>query len=166
MLKTLKTKTRPEVPPSDDFRYMVNVVTSAIVNTPPYVLPRPLFLFLANCGLIGLSLRFFVDRMLCWGWCRRWLPKSTRRYIRSIQTRQWYVLPSFPLVIALICFRLRFQQPIFVNEPTGQPRKQKFIMGKRNWCRVEWDERTGEVEFDIRVEREKGCGVTTGWVVF
>lgn len=37
-------------------------------------------------------------------------------------------------------------------------------MGKRNWCRVEWDERTGEVVFDIRVEREKGCGVTTGWV--
>jgi hypothetical protein len=39
-------------------------------------------------------------------------------------------------------------------------------MGKRNWCRVEWDEQTGEVEFDIRVEREKGCGVTnTGWIV-
>jgi hypothetical protein len=63
-------------------------------------------------------------------------------------------------------FPLRFQQPIFVKEPTGQPRKQKYIMGKRNWCRVEWDERTGEVEFDIRVEREKGCGVTTGWVGF
>ena len=53
-----------------------------------------------------------------------------------------------------------------MKEPTGQPRKQKFIMGKRNWCRVEWDEQTGEVEFDIRVEREKGCGVTTGWVGF
>ena len=29
-------------------------------------------------------------------------------------------------------------------------------MDKWNWCRVEWDERTGEVEFDIRVE---GYGV-------
>jgi hypothetical protein len=66
----------------------------------------------------------------------------------------------------LILFPHRSQQPIFVKEPTGQPRKQKFIMGKRNWCRVEWDERTGEMEFDLRVEREKGCGVTTGWVTF
>ena len=71
----------------------------------------------------------------------------------------------FPRVTALI-FPLTLQQPIFANEPTGQPRKQKFIMGKRNWCRVEWDEQTGEVEFDIRVERDKGCGVTTGWVFF
>ena len=61
---------------------------------------------------------------------------------------------------------LRSQQPIFEKEPTGQPRKQKYIMGKRNWCRVEWDEQNGEVEFDIRVEREKGCGVTTGWVIY
>jgi hypothetical protein len=37
VLKTLKTKHRPEVPPIQDWRYMVNVVTSAIVNTPPYV---------------------------------------------------------------------------------------------------------------------------------
>ena len=59
-----------------------------------------------------------------------------------------------------------FQEPIFEREPMGQPRKQKYIMGKRNWCRVEWDEQNGEVEFDIRVEREKGCGVTTGWVFF
>jgi len=37
-------------------------------------------------------------------------------------------------------------------------------MGKRNWCRVEWDGRTGELEFDIKVEREKGNGVTARWV--
>jgi len=74
----------------------------------------------------------------------------------SSQTRQ----PSYHSLLG------PFQQPIFVKEPTGQPRKQKYIMGKRNWCRVEWDEQNGEMEFDIRVEREKGCGVTTGWVFF
>jgi hypothetical protein len=37
-------------------------------------------------------------------------------------------------------------------------------MGRRNWCRVEWDEQTGALEFDIRVEKEKGGGVTAGYV--
>ena len=37
VLKTLKVKNKPEVPPEQDHRYMLNVVTSAIVNTPPSV---------------------------------------------------------------------------------------------------------------------------------
>ncbi|KAJ8463846.1 hypothetical protein ONZ45_g17443 [Pleurotus djamor] len=35
IFKTLKSKKEVEIPPSADHRYMVNVITSAIVNTPP-----------------------------------------------------------------------------------------------------------------------------------
>ncbi|KAG6919956.1 hypothetical protein DXG01_013305 [Tephrocybe rancida] len=56
--------------------------------------------------------------------------------------------------------------PLFQNETNGTPRKQKFIMGRRNWCAVDWDERSGDVVFDIRVEKEKGLGETVGNVVY
>ncbi|KAJ7940795.1 hypothetical protein B0H13DRAFT_1939963 [Mycena leptocephala] len=36
VFKTLKAAKKPEIPPHEDHRYMINVVTSAIVNTPPY----------------------------------------------------------------------------------------------------------------------------------
>jgi hypothetical protein len=117
VLKTLKSKQNPEVPPIQDWRYMVNVVTSAIVNTPP--------------------------------------PNGVLTMVSSLATKVHKTLHSIDTDETM--------QPIFVREPTGQPRKQKYIMGKRNWCRVEWDKQNGEMEFDIRVEREKGCGVTTGY---
>jgi len=37
-------------------------------------------------------------------------------------------------------------------------------MGRRNWCSVDWEDQTGELIFDVRVEVEKGCGVTVGYV--
>jgi hypothetical protein len=37
-------------------------------------------------------------------------------------------------------------------------------MGRRNWCQVDWDQLTGELNFDIRVEKEKGLGETVGCV--
>ena len=33
-------------------------------------------------------------------------------------------------------------------------------MGRRNWCSIRWDEKNGELLFDIRVERQKGLGET------
>jgi len=39
-------------------------------------------------------------------------------------------------------------------------------MGRRNWCNAYLDETTGELLFDIRVEKEKGHGVTVGSVFF
>ena len=54
--------------------------------------------------------------------------------------------------------------PIFRTETNGTLRKQKFIMGRRNWCQVDWDQQTGELNFDIRVEKEKGLGETVGSV--
>lgn len=38
----------------------------------------------------------------------------------------------------------------------------KYIMGRRNWTSVIWDDESGDLVFDIRVEIEKGNGVTKG----
>jgi hypothetical protein len=35
-------------------------------------------------------------------------------------------------------------------------------MGRRNWCSVRRDNNTGELSFDLRVERQKGVGETVG----
>ncbi|KAG1754457.1 hypothetical protein EDB19DRAFT_1892451 [Suillus lakei] len=56
--------------------------------------------------------------------------------------------------------------PIFTKEPNGNNRLQnKCIMGRRNWCAVSCDPETQELEFDIRVEMEKGIGVSFGYPV-
>lgn len=57
------------------------------------------------------------------------------------------------------------QMPVFQTETNGQTRRQKFIMGRRNWCSVDWDPHTGDLMFDIRVEKEKGLGDTVGCVM-
>ncbi|KAG0705021.1 hypothetical protein DFH29DRAFT_908455 [Suillus ampliporus] len=56
--------------------------------------------------------------------------------------------------------------PIFSKEPNGNIRLQnKYIMGRRNWCAVSFDPQSQELEFDIRVEMEKGIGVSAGYPV-
>ncbi|KAG1877803.1 hypothetical protein DFJ58DRAFT_752768 [Suillus subalutaceus] len=56
--------------------------------------------------------------------------------------------------------------PLFTKEPNGNNRLQnKYIMGRRNWCAVSCDPETQELEFDIRVEIEKGVGVSYGYPV-
>ncbi|PPQ68508.1 hypothetical protein CVT26_003447 [Gymnopilus dilepis] len=117
VLKTLKVKNRPEVQPRQDFRYMVNIVTSAIVNTPP---PN---------GVINLVSS---------------LATKVHKTLHSIETDET-------------------MEPIFAKDTNGQSRKQKFIMGRRNWCSFRYDEASREVTFDIRVEREKGGGITVGY---
>ena len=59
---------------------------------------------------------------------------------------------------------LHDQLPIFVQDTDGTPSKGKFIMGRRNWCSVRLEKSTGELSFDIRVERQKGYGETVGYV--
>lgn len=56
------------------------------------------------------------------------------------------------------------QMPIFSTETNGSSRKQKFIMGRRNWCSMEYDVQSGSMIFDMRIEREKGHGATVGCV--
>ncbi|KAJ7098064.1 hypothetical protein B0H15DRAFT_773302, partial [Mycena belliarum] len=116
VFKTLKAG-KNEIPPSDDHRYMINVVTSAIVNTPP---PNAVISMVSS------------------------LAGNKHRTIHHIDTDESMI-------------------PVFTTETNGKPRKQKFIMGRRNWCQVDYD--NGEWVFEIRVEKEKGIGHTTGYSV-
>lgn len=54
--------------------------------------------------------------------------------------------------------------PIFDKDTNGTNNKNKFIMGRRNWCSIVYDDHTGDFIFDIRVEKEKGNGETIGYV--
>lgn len=118
VLKTLvKSKKDQEVPPPMDFRYMLNVVTSAIVNTPP--------------------------------------PAGVLTMVSTLATNKHRTLHHMDTDETMA--------PIFQTDPNGQSAKSKYIMGRRNWCSVQWDGRTGELVFDIRVEKEKGHGQTFGY---
>jgi len=112
-----KGKNRSELHPSADYRYMINVITSAIVNTPP---PN---------GVISMVST---------------LATKSHRTLHHAETDETML-------------------PIFQTETNGSPRKQKFIMGRRNWCSIQRDRLTGDLVFEIRVEIEKGHGRTVGY---
>jgi len=116
--RTLKAKNKSEIPHGVDHRYMINVTTSAIVNTPP---PNPVITLVSS------------------------LASKVHKTMHHIETDESMIA-------------------IFDKEPNGTARKQKFIMGRRNWCSAYWDEMTGELIFDIRVEKEKGHGETEGYI--
>ncbi|KAJ8597901.1 hypothetical protein M405DRAFT_1808 [Rhizopogon salebrosus TDB-379] len=126
VLKTLvrssggKNNRTIDVPADVDYKYMLNVVTSAIVNTPP---PN---------GVIAMVST---------------LATKTHRTLHHVETEEVML-------------------PLFTKEPDGSNRiKNKYIMGRRNWCAVSYDPRSHELEFDIRVEKEKGIGVSVGYKV-
>lgn len=56
--------------------------------------------------------------------------------------------------------------PLFEREPDGSSRGQRYIMGRRNYCEIDWDRSSGDVIFDVRIEKEKGVGQTVGCVSF
>ena len=45
-----------------------------------------------------------------------------------------------------------------------QPNSGRYIMGRRNWCGVWWDQKSQNLIFDIRVETQKGIGEIVGSV--
>ncbi|KAF7295060.1 C-CAP/cofactor C-like domain-containing protein [Mycena indigotica] len=115
--KTLQPPKTPDTPPQLDHRYMLNVVTSAIVNTPP--------------------------------------PDGVITMVSSLATKKHRTMHFADTDEAMV--------PIFQTETNGKTRKQQFIMGRRNWCQVEYQNH--EWVFDIRVEKEKGLGETVGYSV-
>ncbi|EPQ58419.1 hypothetical protein GLOTRDRAFT_36442 [Gloeophyllum trabeum ATCC 11539] len=119
MFMTFAGKKGKAVPPPVDHRYMINVVTSAIVNTPP------------PAGVITMvaTLATKVHR--------------TMHYCHTDET----------------------MMPIFQKDTNGTPLKNKYIMGRRNWCGVRWDQASGDLVFDICVEKEKGIGTTVPYQV-
>jgi hypothetical protein len=54
------------------------------------------------------------------------------------------------------------QVPIFKSDTDGSKPKSKYIMGRRNWCQITLEETSGDLSFDIRVEKKKGYGETVG----
>ncbi|KAI6150305.1 hypothetical protein BKA82DRAFT_4461602 [Pisolithus tinctorius] len=113
VLKTLAGgKNTPEVPPSVDFRYMINVVTSAIVNTPPPV------------GVITM-VSSLATKM-----------HKTLHYAQTDET----MMAQCALKTSI-----------------------SWVGGTGVLWR--WDNRTGEMIFDLRVEKEKGVGTSVGYEV-
>jgi len=119
VLKTLTKNKEPDVIPALDHRYMLNIVSSAIVNTPP------------PAGVLSM-VSVLSDKR-----------HRTMHYANTDET----------------------MIPLFQKDPDGTPSKSRYIMGRRNWCQVDWNETTGELEFRIQVEREKGVGETFGYLI-
>ena len=53
------------------------------------------------------------------------------------------------------------QVPLFDKDTNGSKPQSHYIMGRRNWCCITLIS-TGELVFEIRVEKEKGYGETVG----
>ncbi|KAG9016285.1 hypothetical protein FRB90_003509 [Tulasnella sp. 427] len=119
--KSLHTGSRfmPALTPERDYRYMLNIVTSAIVNTPP--------------------------------------PAGVLKMVNQLSSKVHKTMHGQDTDETMIA--------LFEKAPDGTPSKSKYIYGARNWAKVVWDEKTGELEFDLRLEKEKGHGVTTGYAV-
>ncbi|KAH8117510.1 hypothetical protein DFH11DRAFT_1575443 [Phellopilus nigrolimitatus] len=54
--------------------------------------------------------------------------------------------------------------PLFTQDTDGSTGNSKVVMGRRNFCMVEYDS-NGNLVFDIRVEKEKGYGTTVGYPI-
>ncbi|KAF8491943.1 hypothetical protein JB92DRAFT_2797405 [Gautieria morchelliformis] len=119
VFKTLAKGKDPGVAPARDHRYMLNIVTSAIVNTPP------------PGGVLSM-VSLLADKK-----------HPAMHYANTDET----------------------MIPLFEKDPSGNSLKSRHIMGRRNWCSTSWDSTTGELQFDIRVEREKGVGETVGYPI-
>jgi len=119
VLKTLTKGRGSSLEPASDHRYMLNVVTSAIVNTPP-----------PNFALTLVN----------------WWSKKPHRTLHHADTDEEMV-------------------PIFKSDTDGSKPKSKYIMGRRNWCEITLEETSGDLSFDIRVEKKKGYGETVGYSV-
>jgi len=117
VFKTLTRGKGHDINPAHDHRYMIDVTSSAIVNTPPPVGVQAMVSMLAD---------------------------KQHKTMHDVQTDETML-------------------PIFQKDTDGTPLKNKMIMGRRNWCSVMRDDMTGELEFDIRIEKVKGHGVTVGY---
>jgi hypothetical protein len=119
VLKTL-THWRSSAPaPASDYRYMLNIVSSAIVNTPP---PHGAILLVNS-------------------------QSSKRHRMHDTDTEEEMV-------------------PLFEHDTDGRSKpKSHYLMGRRNWCSITLDQFSGQLLFDIRVEKETGLGETVGYSI-
>jgi len=52
---------------------------------------------------------------------------------------------------------------LFDTDTDGSKPKSQYIMGRRNWCCITLQQPSGDLLFEIRVEKEKGHGDTVGY---
>ncbi len=57
---------------------------------------------------------------------------------------------------------LAAQVPLFDKDTDGSKPKSRYVMGRRNWCCITLKQPSGDMLFDIRVEKQKGHGETVG----
>lgn len=100
-------------------------------------------------------------------------PKLDPKYSLAVITSAIVNAPPPPAVISMLnklaskkhrsLFYLGTKEsmvPLFDTDLAGKPHKDKYIMGARNWCAVKYLEDSEELEFDLRIETEKGNGIT------
>lgn len=117
--KTLvRDKKAPDIPTRQDHRYMLNIISSAIVNTPP--------------------------------------PNAVITLVSNRATKNHQTLHHGEIDEGMI--------PLFTQDTDGSTGNSKFVMGRRNYCIIEFD-KSGDLRFDIRVEKEKGYGTTVGYSI-
>ncbi|KAL5529110.1 hypothetical protein ACEPAG_5084 [Sanghuangporus baumii] len=117
--KTLvREKKGTDVPQNVDPRYMLNVITSAIVNTPP------------PSAVLSLV---------------------THRSTKTHQTLHYAEIDEGMV-------------PVFTHDTDGSTNNSRVVMGRRNYCIVEYDT-SGNLIFELRIEKEKGNGTTVGYPV-
>lgn len=118
VLKTLtKGKRASAFTPASDYRYMLNVVTSAIVNTPP--------------------------------------PNGVLTMVSTLSTKRHRTMHDADTDEEMY--------PLFIKDTDGSKPKSNYIMGRRNWCSIKLEQPSGDLLFDIRVEKTKGYGETVGY---
>ncbi|TIA92650.1 hypothetical protein E3P81_01381 [Wallemia ichthyophaga] len=105
--------------PTKDHKLMFNVVTSAIVNTPPPPVAAKVVNYLAT---------------------------KKHKSLHYIKTEEDAV-------------------KLFQVDTNGEESDYPYVMPRRNWTSIEFDESTGNLVYDIRVEIEKGSGTTKGYVI-
>ncbi|PWN50901.1 hypothetical protein IE53DRAFT_386792 [Violaceomyces palustris] len=55
--------------------------------------------------------------------------------------------------------------PLFDEDLNGKKQNDKYILGARNWCSVNLDSQSGELEFELRIEESRGSGKTKSYSV-
>lgn len=171
VFKTLKAAKTAHLSPSEDHRYMINVVTSQLLP-------------LLNAIYIHLAFPFQVPSLIhprmpplslsTLNILMDFRPNGVISLVSSLASKNHKTMHHSDTDESMVSLaRLSLyggqknstvrQIPIFKTETNGKPRKQKFIMGRRNWCQVDWDD--GAWVFEICVEKEKGIGQTVGYSV-
>ncbi|KAM0751564.1 hypothetical protein T439DRAFT_324749 [Meredithblackwellia eburnea MCA 4105] len=108
-----------DLAPAKDQKFMLQVISSAIVNTPP---PPAVLLMVSTFG------------------------KKRHKTLHHVDTDETLY-------------------HLFEIDTDGSKNKIDTIMGRRNYCVVDWQADSGDLRFDLRVETQKGAGTTKGYSV-